>query len=65
MSLLVGNINHEAGLKTVIAVAAGEKNPLDPTSSGLSAAMMGGVNSSSLLIGLSSLLPKDFNPPIL
>jgi cholinesterase len=60
--LLVGNTDHEAGLTTAIAAAAGGKNPFGSTSSGPGAAMMGGVNASSLPSGLSSLLPKDFNP---
>jgi cholinesterase len=60
--LLVGNTDHEAGLSTAIAAAAGGKNPFSSSSSGPGAAMMGGVNASSLPSGLSTLLPKDFNP---
>lgn len=59
--LLVGNTDHEAGLTTAITVAAGRKNPFGSTSSSPGAAMMGGVDASSLPAGLSSLLLKNFN----
>ncbi|TID21650.1 acetylcholinesterase precursor [Venturia nashicola] len=62
--LLVGNTDHESGLTTAIAAAAGGKNPFASTGSGPGAAMMGGTNgsSSSLTSALAAILPKDFNP---